>query len=542
MSYFFSWIKEGQIFDNDNIKKEKSHIFSFALTQREGEAALLNLVINQYKSSPQRQLFFWWENSKNSKERQLLFHGSLTNIPFQNQEGLWKLDFISHIDKKSLELLCAANSTHRNMENLFFPEKKSSTSFLESTPSLIEFNRTDGKALLSPITKGPHVHLLPNIFKKNHTIKVTHQPVEAVAVDIDATWIQKDLGEVDISSSLAHAFSKGMINTYSGNHFQASFPKLGDKIGAKRGRSGCRLIESIIERIDPPKTGVLDVYPRVSPTFPQKNKHGDIQDVQIERSWFKAALFIEWCYEQKRKENFRFTLSHTKKIHPHIKKMKFSLTSLPEKTGGSFFKSEMGLQTAHYALLLAKTYLQASKRCVEITCEIPIKDGFSITTHSVIDIACLLKKGTPIFAKVIEYKLIQNGSLGVCKIRAALSLSEIFSDEKREEDFVEIHDFFTPLQNIAPRGILDTQSLHTLDLVKNITVKNPPEWQEEIMTNASSHENFDVLDALKKHPTSFEITLQDLRTESVLEETIDLGTLYIKSQPLFIAGDDEDAY
>lgn len=62
------------------------------------------------------------------------------------------------------------------------------------------------------------------------------------------------------------------------------------------------------------------------------------------------------------------------------------------------------------------------------------------------------------------------------------------------------------------------------------------------MTNASSHENFDVLDALKKHPTSFEITLQDLRTESVLEETIDLGTLYIKSQPLFIAGDDEDAY
>ena len=264
--------------------------------------------------------------------------------------------------------------------------------------------------------------------------------------------------------------------------------------------------------------------------------------MQIERSWFKAALFIEWCYEQKRKENFRFTLSHTQKTHPHTKKMKFSLHSLPEKTGGSFFKSERGLQAAQYALLLAKTYLQASKRCVEITCEIPIKDGFSLTTYSVIDIACLLKKEKPTFAKVIEYKLIQNGSLGICKIRAALCLSEIFSDKEKEEDFVEIHDFFAPLQNITPRGIPDTQSLHTIDLVKNITIKNPPELQEEIMTNSSPHENFDVLETLKKHPTSFEITLQDLRTESVLEEDIDLGTLHIKSKPLLIAGDNEDAY
>lgn len=546
MSYFFAWAEPQEEFLKTQHRAETFSIFSFILSHGEGEAAILRLNVGSFSQTTKRQCFFWRTNIE--EKTQLLFSGELINAPFQKSDYTWDLEFRAVIQSAQLKKLCKQLGTaYKETVAFFYPEMSwyDPAIVLESHAGLIEFDRVTGESTFAPLTQGAQNFSVTDIFKDSVIIKITHLPFQVVDVEMRAKFTQKDSGEVNISPYLAQAFSSHFVSTYTDKSFIKSFPKVGAKLGAKRGRSGCRVVEAELREVVPPTTGVLSMYPHYSQPFWIENEANEWREISLKRHWFKAHLVVEWSYAQRRKETVNFSLCEEKnggKMSSHRKKLTCELRGIPERKTHSFIKSEEGERALDYAVNKAFVHFQTSQRCVEISFDIPLEQGFDLMTYGAIDISPLLKKKNSIFAKIISYQWIHTSNTRVCRVRTALSFGEFaFAQEKtlyndqiiknKEvfcEDYVLERPYFLQnLEKLQPKGIKSTEILHTSVLIENIVIKNDSAAQEKLMETLLEEDPQNILTTLGKHPTECDITLQDLRCTEVLNEVIHLGKIFL---------------
>jgi hypothetical protein len=180
---------------------------------------------------------------------------------------------------------------------------------------------------------------------------------------------------------------------------------------------------------------------------------------------------------------------------------------------------------------------------VEVTFEVPLSHAIFWTTMDSVDVSSILKKTTPIFGKIAGYQWIHKNGVGVCRVRVALCLSVLspLNEVQRnyaEEYFCELYahethnlgtgGFEKNLHEYEPKGIVRTDFLHTTSIVRDVVIHNGPDEQERMMESREGDFDISGIEMLRQYPTTFEVRLQDLRTESTLIETIDLGTVYVE--------------
>ncbi|MDR1597715.1 MAG: hypothetical protein LBR89_02150 [Holosporales bacterium] len=137
------------------------------------------------------------------------------------------------------------------------------------------------------------VDLTPYVFDKS--LKFSDPlPPRAINVELQADWIQRNSGILDLASSISARFPQGIISSLNAN--------LGE-CAPNTHKSGYTILESSFESILPPSTGVLDAYPVQTPALVIEDS-----PQTLPRYWFKARWKFAWEYEQKRVEKLSIQL------------------------------------------------------------------------------------------------------------------------------------------------------------------------------------------------------------------------------------------
>lgn len=543
MKYYFAWVDEDRAFFAQTYCREDLKIVSFELSQQEGEAAILSLKVARIGSNLGTNCLFSYSDQGKVKP---LFAGKLMTLPMQNAEGLWLLEFKSHVDLEGLKKLCASmDSSPYTCKDLYSNDENELPRYvLEGKNGFFHFDRVSGKVSFSDFISGKKAVLSKNVFQGSIQARLQQLPLSAVDVQIEAKWLQKDQGEVDISHTLRKAFPSDFISTFTGEHFERSFPWVGDKLGLRRGKSGCRVVEAEIVEVDPPDTGVLDAYPTTSHFFWEYDQEGQPQKNILKRRWYSAKLVVDWQYKQRREEVCHFTVKH-KTNFPLLrpaKKLKLNVQNLGEIPLSSYFKTDRGKAALEHAICVASAHLRASWRMGELSFSMPIDEAIPITLNHAIDISQLLGLKKKFYGKVMAYKLINHEGVASAVIRVAISLENVFDNEEQTqyaqnyvvEDYTsQITRFYDALNNYQPKGIKDTSFLHTSALVRQVRVINGPQEQENLLQQPEDGIAVQTKEVLGKNPTKFEITLQDLRTESNHQAHIYLGDVLVESKSTF---------
>lgn len=331
---------------------------------------------------------------------------------------------------------------------------------------------------------------------------------------------------MNIFPKIAATFPKRKVNTLTPSGLIVEWPKVGDKIGPalSRKQSGYQVVQSSLKEITPPSTGILDIYPTVTPEITLK-RDGQVKPIRMKRSWFKGELYLYWHYLQKRRENLSFTLHQESqlkgRIRPRQKHLEIQLQSieghLPNRGCSSFFMIDRGRLAVNHAIAMGKAYLAGSARCIEVEFKVPFADAAQITLDTSVRIQSAMIPGGELIGKVVEYRLVQNGAEVYGWVRLAIAVG-------REVDSrsLDRHAFLAMTEGEQPDGILHPQNLTIDDLVRFVEIKNDAEEQTKFLLETKYD---DAVSLLNQMPTVIDIKLLDLRTKPVLEHDIHLGVL-----------------
>lgn len=145
-------------------------------------------------------------------------------------------------------------------------------------------------------------------------------------------------GEVNIAQRIASSFPGGLINTLIPKALQNSWYQEGQKLG----RTGYWVVKSSLKTIQPPQTGILNIYPTLTPGLLSFNDT-DQQEKMIKARhfWMSATLILGWRYRQRRQETVQFTLVQNTqldgKIRPRTRHIRLKLQKIENLQGSTFF-------------------------------------------------------------------------------------------------------------------------------------------------------------------------------------------------------------
>lgn len=135
--------------------------------------------------------------------------------------------------------------------------------------------------------------ITPFVFEKSVTIKTPPAP-SSLRLTLQTEWIQKNGGLLDLGTCLAAAFPRGKVNSLN--------PHLSWRSTTGH-RTGYTALQARFERVTPPSTGVLDLYPTTMPPLACGK-----ETVVLPRYWFRSIWKLLWDYEQKRIERLTLVL------------------------------------------------------------------------------------------------------------------------------------------------------------------------------------------------------------------------------------------
>jgi hypothetical protein len=332
--------------------------------------------------------------------------------------------------------------------------------------------------------------------------------------------------------------------------------------------------------------------------------------VHFKRSVFRPSLGVIWRYVQPRREKVLFTLRHevqdlafpprTKKsLHFHLmrvaegeecaywaseiyytkgesieannaiyeakrshrgsqsfeedlKKGEWELVSEKknyalQQSRGTYFTTDRGKQSLERALEIAKAYLAASSRCIEISfccslgqaLEWTCRDSLSLedprlpggkamgkiksltfeamgetgTQRAYVTIACCIGKGP---LKPIS----QHGTEESYTVESVLEGSYALQGNSLKTHSGLVYKEYRT--QVPERGHLYPEFLGASDILREVTVVNDADFQKEKLQNLQYPVSHNILRDLEEHKTRLNLRLEDLRTTRLLEHIITL--------------------
>ncbi|MCE2950681.1 MAG: hypothetical protein ACK5TR_07115 [Alphaproteobacteria bacterium] len=319
MSFYFYFLNDDEKETIHRKEPDPVNIFNIEIEGKEGQLPHLrlrvqNMGVGLNTLAKKRGCLFY---ERQEREKELLFYGRLVSVA-ENPEG------------ETVELLLVAESpTHdQDLQELTQSLQKSPlwdplfvakehlndpSEVLETRPEHFYWCRTTNKVSLSSLFWGrTSLKVGNNFYGDSLNIKLCAAPLEGVKVILKASWVQKYQGVSDVTSLIRSRFPGGLVNSLTGEDLEAKWWRTGERLG----RSGYWIDHSELNEINPPRTGMLNLYPAysvrvwASPYDPYAKDLKAPKEIRFKRKWFHAKLILGWKYRQKRSEYVELYLRH----------------------------------------------------------------------------------------------------------------------------------------------------------------------------------------------------------------------------------------
>ncbi|MDR1910324.1 MAG: hypothetical protein LBQ26_00575 [Holosporales bacterium] len=345
MRFIFDWTET--FADTTSSWRGDEDPFAIEISQAEGEFAVAHVtLLNPQLKQPSVQQRAYARIAFQKKDGPIvpLFCGRVITLPIAIDGALLKVELIAEPDDAEDKLRAFGRSLRVEpyWDPLFVASgtEDMPNEALEARTALFAWHRVTGALTLSDLYHGQRRLTIEKAFKDTVRLHRGTEPWDAVDVTIEAQWVQRACGCVDLAPIIAHSFPGQMINTYSGRDFEKSWHALAHKLRL----GGYEVLKSTLEEVLPPETGILNLYPRRSPVYLAYQDEEEALNpeslckrpvkVQLKRYWFKGKLLLAWHFQQKRQETAHFVLKNRHQLHPlkegrgHIKRLHFKLRAI----------------------------------------------------------------------------------------------------------------------------------------------------------------------------------------------------------------------
>lgn len=540
----FAWRREDEGFDPERHQGCDLDILELTIDHREGEVALATVVVSHLTlpSWERRHVYI-------SVEGRLLFSGRLVGLPVKISKDLISLELTSEPLDAALQLQKLAPSLKQSpfWDEAFVDthEQDNPAEWLEARSALFAWDRSTGAVCISDLFQGRHTLDLTNVFFHNSLrVSLAETPLSRISVNLSVEWVQQGSGEVSLGAKIAAAFPGGMINTLTPQSLQETWPKEGQKFG----KSGFWVVKSDLKEVTPSKTGILDIYPTLTPEFLTWDETNQAPKKQrCRRSWMQGTLVLGWQYRQKRKETVRFTLEQMTQldgtIRPLARTLNLRLQEVDIPGESTFFLTHRGRQAVEHALEIGRAHLAASARCLEVEVTMPYEAGFELSMDLSVRLVDPRIPGGEVLGKVVAYQLRQDGMTAEAWVRLAASVggtgNQPLSLEYRyyvDPDYGDTgipQHYQTPSglayanysDQLPTMGILNIGDLSVNDMVRDVLVSYDAEKQIRALQRQQYPVRQNLKHVLEEIPTVVSLDLLSLKTGNVAEHTIHLTPL-----------------
>lgn len=554
MTTYFAWHHPKEDFDPQIHARCDLDILEMTIDHREGEVALATVIVASLKlpSLDRRHVFISYENT-------LLFSGRLVSLPIKMTDHLVSLELTA----EPLDVLAQLQDLALDLKRSPFwdpafvdpTEQDNPVEWLETRSALFSWDRLTGNVCVSDLFQGRHVLDLTDVFFADSLkVGLAETPLSHISVNLGIEWVQEACGEVNLGGKIAAAFPGRMINTLTPHALEATWFKEGQKLG----RSGFWVVKSHLQHVTPPRTGILDIYPTLTPEF--MTWDDSIQaskTLRAKRFWMAGTLVLGWRYRQKRREVVRFTVAQKTQLEGSIRPLRrtlnLQLQQVTPAVGSTFFLTHRGRQAVEHALEVARAHLAATARCLEIEVTFPFESGFALSMdHSVRLVDPRLPSAThggEAVGKVVAYQLRQDGMKAYAWVRLAASIGVeaqplpcpgyTFYVEPAYGDTGVPHYHQTPCGVVyedyshqrPTQGIIETEGLSVNDLLRGVFVSYDAEKQIHTLQKQQYPVRDNIESALEEIPTVISLDLLNLKTQAVAEHTIHLKTMGFWTAP-----------
>lgn len=556
------------------------------------------------KISPHAMLSY---KPQDQKDPVLLFWGCLGRMPMKIEGEVVELELTSHRENQddALKDLKDSMMVAPYWDPLFISHEKRQDpqwiDILDAYSKVLYWDRLTGVPSLCDYFQGQQtLEIQGKHFANTLSVKVTETPLRGVQVNIHANWKQRFQGEVTLDHLLGAKFSEGMMSTLT--------PKFCDenwwKPGTRLKDTGYEILSATLQEETPALTGVLNLYPPCSkPLYIGEGK--EARKVRLKRAWYRMHLKLGWSYRQRRYEHVTFTLEqetqdigvvggHTKHLNLYVHDIQDDLKLgpwIPERfqnrgdhvlmeeklyqclkthrasknfisdarywkdlgpyaevaqaqSMGTFFTTQRGHQAIQHALEVAKCYLGASSRAVNIDFECSLDLAQSLSCqHSVLLHDSRLPGGKAL-GKVTQLILDVSGQTGLSKglvtVSCAIGTGRKPEKSTTAEDQKKLCSIpsgivFESVEDDLPRGgITFPQKLGASDIARDILIHNDAPVQQDQLGRMTFSSPAKLKEALGKMPTRVKIILEDLRAFPRLDHHIQVKVLNRWSAPAHI--------
>lgn len=527
MRFFFTWIDPQQQLVPDDITKTDLDILDFSITQREGEIALCQLTIPLSSKLPQQYAVLFVEIGG---KRTPLFKGRLMELPLQINDWQQRIELSAMPVDAQEQLHTLKNQIQETIDwdELFVDEasREDPVEALEAIPSLFCWHPVTHQVVLSDLFQGKveRKYDETQILQNSLAIKIANLPKPYINVSLVAEWIQEAQGEINIFPLIEKEFEGGKINTLTSKGILSSWPRAGQLLG----RSGYAVVKSNLVPLAPRETGILDLYPQVTPsiTFTEETA----KTTYIKRSWFEGSLKLDWHYRQRRREIVNFKLTQQNQLVHRTESKKLDLTlkladiskDLPSASSDSFFETERGKKAVAHAIKIARCHLALSARGLEATFKVPFEEALSLTLDESIQICHRAFLGGKATGKLVSYKLSASFGKVIAELKVAITTGVGEIDLPTSIDLTA---------NDPLAGLPEPEKLIISDFVEAICVKNQSSEQIKLIQQARLNNIDELKKLLGNHQTEIALRLKDIRSVDVLERQFYITTPLIWSAP-----------
>jgi hypothetical protein len=543
MQTYFAWVKANEVFDSIVHSRSDLEIFELSIDQIEGEVALARVTVPNSTLPPwnNRHIYISYDNN-------LLFSGRLVGLPVALDDELLSMEFTSEpLDaSQQLQMMATELKKHPYWNASFVDpnELNNPTELLEARSALFAWDRTSGKVCLSNLFHGRHIIDVSNeYYAESLKIRLAETPISQISITLTVEWIQKAEGEVNLSGQISSAFPEGIMNTLTPKALKEKWFYEGQVLG----RTGYWVVKSDLKIVTPPQTGVLNIYPTISPefvTWDDGNQRTKI--IRARRIWMSPILILGWRYHQKRRENVQFTLAQSTqldgRIRPIQRELKIQLQQIDSVTS-SYFLTSRGRQAIEHAIEIARAHLAASARCLEIELMLPFEAGISISMDHSIRLVSEKIPGGEVMGKIIAYRLYQDGLQSFTWVRFAVSIGGHPKDMPIEQfdQFVDIGYgdtkipkqyqtvsgiFYENYEYQKPtQGIIDAESLTIHELLGEVFVDYDASRQIQELQRQQYPIRGNIKSVLEEIPTVVSLNLKNLKTSAIAEHTFTINLM-----------------
>lgn len=550
MTTYFAWTREDEHFDSKIHGRCDLDILELTIDHREGEAAFATVVVAQMPQPSWNQRHVYISNGET-----LLFSGRLVGLPVEIKNDLVSLELTAEPMDADVQL---QNMRHELNQSPYWDssfvdpiEQDNPAEWLEARSALFAWDRTQGTVCLSDLFQGRQTIDFTNaFFADSLTIRLGETPLSHISMNLTVEWIQEATGEISLGGKIAAAFPEGIMNTLTPQALQTTWFQEGQKLG----KTGYWVVQSELKQITPPRTGILDIYPTLTPAFMNWDESiRSPKTIRARRFWMSALLILGWRYRQKRRETVRFTLTQKTqldgKIRPLTRTLNIRLQQVVDLEAGTFFLTHRGRQAVEHAIEMARAHLAASVRCLEIEFYLPFEAGFSLSLDHSVHLEDPRIPGGRVTGKVIAYQLHQDGLKSLTWVRLAASIGGKAKDPLLPECMFyvepdygdtavpEYHQtvsglsYATYAHQQPKEGIVDVKNLSVGDMLTEVTLSCDAQRQIQALQSQQYPIRQDVKQILEEVPTTVSLNLLSLKTTAVAEHTIHLKILNAWTAP-----------